>query len=177
MEVTNTGNIIRFKSRIGKLVIALFVFSTAVMLVPVIPLLSQEMNLENSFIFILILGILGLFIWIIIGTGYDITPTHVFYYSGPMNGKIEVSSIHTIISGKTLWVGYKPATATKGLIIKYNKYDEIYFSPSTNDRFIETILKIKPDIKIIRNELNSLEFINNSYPKHLFKLNPGTQIF
>ena len=46
-------------------------------------------------------------------------------------------------------VGFKPALATKGLIIKYNKYDDIYISPNSNDTFIEAVLKINSNIKIM----------------------------
>jgi len=41
-------------------------------------------------------------------------------------------------------VGLKPATATKGLIIKYDKYNDIYISPDSNESFVEAILKINP---------------------------------
>ena len=44
----------------------------------------------------------------------------------------------------------KPATALKGLIIKYNKYDEIYISPKTNESFVAEILKLNPEVKINR---------------------------
>ena len=67
-----------------------------------------------------------------------------------MNGKIEISRIHEIVVGKTLWAGNRPAMASKGLIIKYDKYEDLYISPDTNEKFITEILKHKPDIKIIR---------------------------
>ncbi len=53
-----------------------------------------------------------------------------------------------VIKGKTLWVGLKPATARKGLIIKYGKFDEIYISPQTNDEFINRLLELNDAIKI-----------------------------
>lgn len=81
-------------------------------------------------------------------THYIITPTDIIYKCGFINGKIEIYSIKEIVKGKTMHVGFKPALATKGLIIKYNKFDDIYISPETNDTFIEAVLKINPDIKI-----------------------------
>ena len=56
-----------------------------------------------------------------------------------IKGKIEIKEIREVIKGKTLWVGLKPATARKGLIIKYGKFDEIYMSPQTNDEFINRL--------------------------------------
>lgn len=46
-----------------------------------------------------------------------------------IRGKIEIVGIKEIIIGKSLWSGFKPATAKNGLIIKYDKYNEIYISP------------------------------------------------
>ena len=89
-----------------------------------------------------------IFVTGMISTHYIIADSHVIYKCGFINGKIKISSIHEIIKGKTMYVGFKPALATNGLIIKYNKFDDIYISPNTNDTFIEAILKIKSDIKI-----------------------------
>lgn len=133
------------------LTIALLIFSITTMLFPVIPLFLKEINIESSLILAFIFTFLGFLLWIVFAARYEITEFHVIYYTGPIKGKIEISSIHTIISGKTLWVGNKPATATKGLILEYGKYDRIYISPETNETFIEAILKIKPNIKIIEN--------------------------
>lgn len=47
-----------------------------------------------------------------------------------------------------MWAGTKPALATKGLIIKFNKYDEIYIAPEDSDIMINAFLKINPEIII-----------------------------
>ena len=87
-------------------------------------------------------------IWILYGTYYQLDETYLSYFCGPIKGKIEISTIKEITPNKTMWVGLKPATGRKGLIIKYNKYDEIYISPISNDIFIAEILKLNPAIKI-----------------------------
>lgn len=81
-------------------------------------------------------------------TRYKVDAEHIYYRSGPFRGKIKLEDVHEIIVNKTLWVGYRPATATKGLVVKYNKYDEIYFSPDSNETFIKYILEQNPNIKI-----------------------------
>ena len=83
------------------------------------------------------------------GTSYSLTSSFLNYKSGPLKGSIPLENIREIIKNKTLWVGLKPATARKGLIIKYNAYDEIYISPQDNEEFIKSILSYKADIKII----------------------------
>ena len=96
----------------------------------------------------LMLLVSGFLLWCYYGTYYELTQTHLKYNCGPIKGHIEIKEIREIIKDKTLWVGLKPATARKGLIIKYRKFDEIYISPEINDEFISHILAINNTIKI-----------------------------
>jgi hypothetical protein len=92
--------------------------------------------------------IISLFLWIYFGTYYKLTDTELIYRSGPIRGKIEIHQIREIVKGKTMYSGLKPATAAKGLIIKFRKYDEIYISPVSNDSFVAEIGKRNPHILI-----------------------------
>ncbi|MBJ6368107.1 PH domain-containing protein [Snuella sedimenti] len=96
----------------------------------------------------LILAVVALLFWIQFGTYYKLSKNELTYRSGPISGKIHTDRIKEIIKGKTLWVGLKPATSRKGLIIKYDTYNEIYISPKTNELFIEKTLEINSNIKI-----------------------------
>jgi len=110
--------------------------------------LATELDKWNYITINLLLFVCGFLFWGYYGTYYELTQTHLKYNCGPIKGKIEINEIREIIKGKTLWVGLKPATARKGLIIKYGKYDEIYISPETNDEFISHILAINDAIRI-----------------------------
>ena len=96
----------------------------------------------------ILLLVCGFLLWLYYGTYYELTQTHLKYNCGPIKGNIEIKEIREIIKDKTLWVGLKPATARKGLIIKFGKYDEIYISPEKNDEFINHILELNDAIKI-----------------------------
>ncbi|MDO6854037.1 PH domain-containing protein [Cellulophaga lytica] len=110
----------------------------------------DEVKTTNHIVSIVVNAlVLCLLLWVFYGTSYKLTSTALSYKSGPFKGEIAITDIHQIIKGKTLWVGLKPATASKGLIIKYNKFDEVYISPKTNDSFITEILKHNSTIKII----------------------------
>ena len=139
----------RFNSRKDRWVYILIFGSIAVMVIPVLPLLSEGFSLTAALLTLFVLSISALLLWLIYGTYYFIEEGFVKYRSGPLKGEIPIDSIHTLEKGKTLWVGYRPATATKGVIIRYNKYDEIYFSPDSNDQFVEELLKKKPEIKVV----------------------------
>jgi len=104
---------------------------------------------KSSYVTIsLLLLVCAFLLWSYYGTYYELTQKQIKYNCGPIKGKIEIKEIREVIKGKTLWVGLKPATARKGLIIKYGKFDEIYISPQTNDEFINRLLKLNDAIKI-----------------------------
>ena len=111
---------------------------------------SKAVNFEIIISDILILLVIIFLLWLNFGTEYELTQTELKYKSGPLRGKIEIKRIKEIVKGKSLWSGLKPATARKGLIIKYDKYEEIYVSPKTNDTFILKILEYNNEIKITK---------------------------
>jgi|TARA_R110000822_G_scaffold217375_1_gene351817 hypothetical protein len=111
---------------------------------------NGKINFEFIWSGILMFIVIGFLLWLNFGTKYELTQTELKYKSGPISGKIEIIRIKEIIKGKSLWVGLKPATARNGLIIKYDKYEEIYISPKTNDSFVEKILEYNSKIKITK---------------------------
>ena len=118
-------------------------------IVTIAGILKGEMKKGEYWSLIPVLGIVGFLFWLYFGTNYELTKENgLIYRSGPFNGKISLERITEIIKGKTLWVGFRPATARKGLIIKYDKFNEIYISPKNNESFIKKILELNKTIKI-----------------------------
>ena len=113
-----------------------------------VELLMANFDWISLCVFVLLLLTTGLLLWIYFDTSYKLNQEEFSYKSGPFRGKIEINRINEVIKGKTMWAGLKPATAQKGLIIKYDKYNEIYISPRTNDLFIETLLDLNSEIRI-----------------------------
>jgi hypothetical protein len=140
----------KFKSR-KDILFQLLGFSIIVFFIGIILFRVFSDGIENyNFMWtdIFMLTVAGFLIWLGLGTNYELTQTELKYKSGPIRGKIEIDKIHEIIKGKTLWSGLKPATARNGLILKYEKYNEIYISPKTNDSFLKKILELNDKIKI-----------------------------
>lgn len=126
--------------------LALIVFLIGIVLFPIF-----TNGLENyKFIWpnLLIIAVVAFLIWTGLGTSYELTDHELKYKSGPLRGTIEIEKIREIIVETTLWSGLKPATARKGLLIKYDKYNEIYISPKTNESFVEKLLEMNPSIKV-----------------------------
>ena len=88
-------------------------------------------------------------LWTFFFTHYIIKDGYIFYRSGPINGKIEINQIQEIIVGEKFIGLLKPATGNNGLVIKYNRWDEIYISPNTNEKFVAELLKLNGSIKVI----------------------------
>lgn len=99
----------------------------------------------------IMIGIVATMIWILLDTKYCIKEEIILFNSGPFRGKININTIRKIEhhSGLIVPVTYKPALNIKGLIVYYNRYDEIYISPNQEAIFLEELLKINPKIEVI----------------------------
>ena len=99
----------------------------------------------------IMIGIISMIIWILFDTKYSIKEEILYFCSGPFRGKITINSIRKIErhSGLIVPVTYKPALNTKGLIVYYNSFDEIYISPNQEAVFLEELLKINPKIIVV----------------------------
>lgn len=110
---------------------------------------NKNVFIERPFALLLLLTPVILIAWTYFGTFYKIAETTLFYRSGFLRGNIDIFTIKEIIRGKTMWTGIKPALAPKGLIVKFNRHDEVYIAPVDNDEIISDLLRINSDIKIV----------------------------
>ncbi len=132
----------KFGSRKDALLYALFiVIGVLAILIFINVLNAPSLNREMLVPVFALLIVLVLLLWIAMGTSYEITENKLLYRSGPVQGSIAISDIHEVVVGKTMWVGLKPATARNGLIVRYEKYSEIYISPDNNQLFVQELLK------------------------------------
>lgn len=145
-----------YKSSVSKWIYLIFSLIVLIMISPVILRNVFLDNFQNSELLIYI-GItslvIGLFLWIYFGTYYKIENGYLYHRSGPFFGKMKISSIQKITyhSGWYVPVVYKPSTDIVGVIITYNKFDDIYFSPKDRDKFVEDLLKINLKIEVVKN--------------------------
>lgn len=107
---------------------------------------GNEVEVLGLIILGLVIGLMG---WLWFDTGYSVDNAFVYFRSGPFRGKLRISSIREVVVGATMWSGFKPALARKGVIVKYNRYDEIYFSPDSNEAFARALRDINPEIRIV----------------------------
>ena len=127
----------------------LWVCAIGLLALPFIP--KNDSGIAAYVINSIMIIIAAILIWILLDTSYTLTDSELFYRSGPVRGKISIGTIRKIqydnsfLKGQTL----KPSLGTNGLIVFYNKFDEIYISPKMREEFIAEIIARKPDVEII----------------------------
>ena len=102
---------------------------------------------------IIVLGaVSGLLAWILLDTRYVIRDAQLFYYSGPLRGTIKIDTVRKIETDNSFLKGntMKPSLSTKGFVIYYNKFDDIFISPKDQEGFLKQMLLINPDIEFKR---------------------------
>jgi hypothetical protein len=95
--------------------------------------------------------VIGFVLWVILDTRYVIKNNFLLYRSGPIRGRVDITKIKSIKhhSGLNVPVMLKPALDTKGFIVTYNSYDDLFISPKNSAIFISELKKINPQIEII----------------------------
>ncbi|MBD0823508.1 PH domain-containing protein [Aestuariibaculum marinum] len=121
----------------------------ALVLPIVIFILDKNTFAQRPILLMPLAGPLILLIWIYFDTTYKVSDGNLYYRSAFLRGKIKISSIREIAKGKTKWSGIKPALSTNGLIVKFNKYDEVYIAPESNDELVNDLLKQNSEISIV----------------------------
>lgn len=139
-----------FKSAVSKLNKYIYVGVIVFLLLLTIPAFFEDSIEPFLALFSIHFLVIVFLIWMYKTTFYKIENTFLFWKSGPFYGKIEITKInkieyHSGIIVPTIW---KPALSHNGLIITYNKYDDIYISPEKQDKFIATLQALNPNITI-----------------------------
>jgi hypothetical protein len=137
-----------YKSRRDSLFNSIFLLSFLLLIGILIAAIIDNKDLPFSFGLIFTVIIFLLLIYF--RTDYRVEDGFIYYRSGIFKGSIKVDTIRELEVNTTQWVGNKPALARKGIIIKYNKYDDIYVSPERQEEFIQELLAINPQIKVVR---------------------------
>lgn len=139
----------KFQSR-KTLFLGLIIWITTILLLSYSFIFYFQEGLNKEFYIFLSISLItvSFLLWIWLDTYYEIKDNYLHYKSGPIFGKIEIDSIKKITTNKTMYIGLKPALATKGLIIYYDRFNDIYISPVTPWLFIETLQKTNPNIII-----------------------------
>ena len=137
-----------FKSAVSKLNKYIYVGVILFLLLLTIPAFFEDSYEPFLVLFSIHFLVILFLIWTYKTTFYKIENTYLHWKSGPFNGKIDITKINKIEYHKGIYVPtiWKPALSHIGLIITYNKYDDIYISPEKQEEFIATLHRLNPNI-------------------------------
>ncbi|MCD9015997.1 PH domain-containing protein [Parachryseolinea silvisoli] len=93
---------------------------------------------------------IALMAWTWFGTSYRIDASHLHFASGPFRGKIALADITQVTCGETMWAGYRPALARKGIVVRYKRWNEIYISPQKQETFVTELVTLNPKIVVVK---------------------------
>lgn len=123
---------------------------TIVILLPLPIFISDaEAVLQRPWILLALWSPLPLLLWIFFDTAYAIKEGKLYYRSAFIKGNLDIQTIRKVDMNSTMWSGIKPALATKGMIIYFNRFDEIYIAPENNEAMISDLLEINPEIQVV----------------------------
>ena len=138
-----------FKSKQSIFSHSIFVFLIGIFSFILLEAPNEENNGEGLWIPLTIIGLLFLFfLYTFLTTYYCISTATLSYKYVFFKGKIAIEKIRKIEYNNSIFVPVtlKLGWSHKGLIIKYNQYDEVYISPKNRDQFVAELLKKNPNI-------------------------------
>ena len=121
------------------------------LIIPFVPENEQDVDEGPIVIIAFVYLVAGMFVWILLDTKYKIKENKLFYCSGPIRGSMKIADIRKIELWNKWYVTsfIKPALDKDGMIIHYNKFDDIYISPKEKEKFIAALREINADIEVI----------------------------
>jgi hypothetical protein len=113
---------------------------------------SNENGKDIVFFQVFFIGLAVFFYILKRTTNYTFKDDLLFCRSVIFHKSLPYSSIRKIEVGTKLYAGLKFSTSLQGLIIHYNKFDDLFISPENQELFIEKLVTLNPSITIIRKE-------------------------
>ena len=103
----------------------------------------------NYFSFLIIIPILVALIWSLLDTRYIFHAEFFEYRSGPIRGKIKYGRIRRVQVDDSFFKSttLKPGLGRKGLLIYFDKFEEIFVSPADREAFIAELRKRVPTLE------------------------------
>jgi hypothetical protein len=127
----------RFKTKVDWFYKSIILFLLAVFIVGVVSIYQDENTFEAVIFGLVFLLIISFLIAAIFTTHFTFESDHLLCKYSFWKHKIPFATIKKIERQQSfVYAGWKMSTAIKGLIITYNRYDELLISPENEDEFI-----------------------------------------
>lgn len=128
----------QFKSRIDRWIFVLLIVVIIVQIVAVgsAAIQARDPLLTTGMIFLMI-GVVGLMVWLLLGTHYTVDRGVIKVVSGPFRWKVPIDQITSVTATKSPLSS--PALSLDRICIRYGKRRRIMISPADRAAFLTAI--------------------------------------
>ncbi len=128
----------QFKSKIDRWIFVLLIVVIVVQVVAVGSAAIQARDpLATTGLIFLMIGVVGLMVWLLLGTHYTVDRGVIKVVSGPFRWKVPVDQITSVTATKSPLSS--PALSLDRICIRYGKRRRIMISPADRAGFLEAI--------------------------------------
>ncbi len=119
----------------------------------IIPIMNSETAwLETTLVVCIVVGMDGLMLWVLYGTGYRVTPNMLFIQCGPFSFRISLTDIESIVPTHSLWSS--PACSADRLKIVYGlSKNSIMISPNDKPGLLAAIVHHCPTLVVLHDQV------------------------
>lgn len=138
----------KYAAKKGAFIIYIIIFLILVSVITMYDKHFKTFTLAINPAIIICFSIIAIFLWLWFDTYYVIKDEKLFYRSAFIRGSIAISAIREVDKTSRGFVGLKASIALKGIVIRYNKWDELLISPLNANEFISRLKQINPAIAV-----------------------------
>ena len=137
---------LEFRSRVDNWMVGFMVGATVLgFLVCILVLLDSSLEPASRVVICLVMLLLILLlIWILLGTRYRLTETHLLTQSGPFRKMIKLDTIIMVEPVCHYQTGL--ALSRDRFLVRYNKYSKVEISPEDRGRFLKELADRAPQL-------------------------------
>jgi|GEM_PF-4861127 len=103
-------------------------------------------------VFVILSLVVALLWWMLASTRFEITDESLTAQTGPFRRTVPITSIVKVVYDDQLFKMsiWKVGCSHHGLMVHYDKYEDIYISPEPRDGFVEELCRLNPSITVHR---------------------------
>lgn len=138
-----------YRSRIDWFMKSALVLMIVATFGPIYWMMNDNESSYSVFAYVGIMGLtLGFMLHLVFSTSYTFHEDRLICRSGFFKKEIHYVGIRKIEKGNQLYAGWKMTLALKGIIIHYDRFDDILLSPEDEKEFIQELLVRNPSIEL-----------------------------
>lgn len=140
------SSFLEFRSRIDRSMAWLILGSCALLLITCLAAVADSSTgpITTGFVILVTITIFPLLMWILFGTSYRLTETHLLVRSGPF--KTDIFLVDIICIEPVRSIQNSPAISRDRLLIRYGRFATVMISPEDRRNFLQEMVLRAPHL-------------------------------